>query len=119
MTTALEELSFEEINSILVHKWLLSEKAGYDVGMEYAKNDFFNKHSSKWRQQKIKEDVAAQKHEILVHKWYLSEKFGYDVGIEKAAFDWINCGFAEHWRNCSGPYKNRLDNKFCLEKGKK
>jgi len=110
---SLNELTFDEINAILEHKWYLSERAGHDVGMEFARNDFFSNHSRKWRVQKMKEDFVAQKAEILKHKWYLSEKHGYDVGIEKAAFDWIKCGFAQHWRTCSGPYHGRIDNKFC------
>ncbi|OGS20295.1 MAG: hypothetical protein A3J83_04975 [Elusimicrobia bacterium RIFOXYA2_FULL_40_6] len=109
------ELNLEEINAVLTHKWFLSEKACRDVGMEFAKNDFFMKHSRKWRELKIKEEVAAQKNEIVIHKWYLSEKLGYDVGTQEAALDWIKCGYAQHWRNCSGPYKNRAVNKFCQE----
>ncbi|MBU0952176.1 MAG: DUF4032 domain-containing protein [Elusimicrobia bacterium] len=111
----LKELDFEEINAVLTHKWFISEKARYDVGMEFAKNDFFMNHSKKWRELKIKNEVAAQKKEIIIHKWYLSEKLGYDVGAQKAALDWINCGYAQHWRNCTGPYKTRLDNKFYKE----
>ena len=110
---SLEELNFEEINAILVNKWHLSEKAGYDVGMEFAKNDFFMNHSIRWRMKRMREDVEAQKKEIVIHKWYLSEKKGHDVGLQRAAFDWIRNGYAEHWRNCTGPYKNRLDDKHC------
>ncbi|MFH2071193.1 MAG: DUF4032 domain-containing protein [Elusimicrobiota bacterium] len=104
---SLEQLTFDEINAILVHKWYLSEKARYDVGMEFAKNDFFRNHSRAWRQKKMHEDVVRQKEEILRHKWYLSEKLGYDVGIQKAALDWILCGYAEHWRCCTGPYEKK------------
>jgi hypothetical protein len=104
---SLDELSFDEINAILLHKWYLSEKAGYDVGMEYAKNDFFKNHSKEWRAKKMKEDIEKQKEEIIKHKWYLSEKCGCDVGFTKAAMDWIESGYAEHWRNKTGPYKDR------------
>jgi hypothetical protein len=34
---------------ILRHKWLESEKAGYDIGFERALTDWIVKHRSKWR----------------------------------------------------------------------
>lgn len=104
--SSLEELSFDEVNAILVHKWYLSEKKGYDVGMEYAKDDFFRNHAKAWRERKLKEDLHLQKEEIIKHKWFLSEKMGYDVGMTEAALDWI-VKYAEHWRKRSGPYQER------------
>ena len=103
----LNELTIDEINAILTHKWYLSEKAGYDAGMEYAKDDFFKHHSKKWRIQQIQKDYEKQKEEILKHKYYLSEKRGCEVDIQEAALDWINSGYAEHWRTYTGPYKDR------------
>ena len=38
-----------ERGEILKHKWLESEKAGYDVGFERALTDWIVKHRSKWR----------------------------------------------------------------------
>ena len=35
----LQELTFDEVNAILVHKWYLSQNENRDVGMEYAKDD--------------------------------------------------------------------------------
>jgi hypothetical protein len=38
-----------ERDEILKHKWLESEKAGYDVGFERALLDWIRKHRDKWR----------------------------------------------------------------------
>ena len=104
---SLEDLTFEEINAILLNKWYLSEKEKRDVGMDYAKNDFFLHHAASWRKKRMEEDFHLQKVEIEKHRWFLSEKLGYDVGSTPAALDWIKNGYAEHWRNRTGPYKNR------------
>jgi hypothetical protein len=100
----LDELSFDEINAVLVNKWYLSQKACRDVGIDFALDDWFKNHSKKWREEKMKADFEAQKAEIEKHKWFLSQKLGYDVGTQQAALDWIQSGYAEAWRNKSGPY---------------
>ena len=38
-----------ELQEILRHKWLESEKAGRDIGFEQALTDWIMKHRSKWR----------------------------------------------------------------------
>jgi hypothetical protein len=38
-----------EREEILKHKWIESEKAGYDIGFEQALTDWIVKHRSKWR----------------------------------------------------------------------
>jgi len=38
-----------ELDEILRHKWLESEKAGRDIGFEQALTDWIMKHRSKWR----------------------------------------------------------------------
>ena len=38
-----------EKEEILRHKWIESEKAGYDIGFERALTDWIIKHRSKWR----------------------------------------------------------------------
>jgi hypothetical protein len=38
-----------ELEEILRHKWLESEKAGRDIGFEQALTDWIMKHRSKWR----------------------------------------------------------------------
>ena len=103
----LEDLTFDEINAILNHKWFLSEQEGRDVGIELAMVDFFEHHASEWQKKQIEADLKAQKEEIIKHKWFLSQKLGYDIGTTSAAIDWVKGGYAEHWRNRTGPYKNR------------
>jgi len=107
----LDELSFDEINAVLVHKWFLSEQAHRDVGIDSALDDWLSNHSVQWRAKKMKEDSEKQREEIFKHKWFLSQKLGYDVGVQQAALDWIKSGYAEHWRNKTGPYSE--------DKGKK
>jgi hypothetical protein len=41
-----------EREQILRHKWLESEKAGYDIGFERALLDWIVKHRSEWRQRR-------------------------------------------------------------------
>jgi len=38
-----------ERNEIMRHKWLLSEKLGYDVGFEYALLDWIRHHREQWK----------------------------------------------------------------------
>lgn len=38
-----------EREEILKHKWIESEKAGYDIGFERALTDWIIRHRSKWR----------------------------------------------------------------------
>ena len=38
-----------EREEILRHKWIESEKVGYDIGFERALTDWIVKHRSKWR----------------------------------------------------------------------
>ncbi len=38
-----------EREEILKHKWIESEKAGYDIGFERALTDWIIKHRAKWR----------------------------------------------------------------------
>jgi hypothetical protein len=38
-----------EREEILKHKWIESEKAGYDIGFERALTDWIVKYRSKWR----------------------------------------------------------------------
>jgi len=106
MKEQLETLTFDEINAILVHKWFLSEKSSRDVGMQFAVDDFFINHAEDWRKAKLHQDLHEQKEEISKHRWYLSEKKGCDIGMTTAALDWIQGGYAQHWRDKTGPYHN-------------
>lgn len=51
-TTLYQEFQAER-EEILKHKWLESEKAGRDVGFEYALTDWNLKHRAAWRRQRI------------------------------------------------------------------
>jgi hypothetical protein len=42
-----------EREEILKHKWIESEKAGYDIGFEQALTDWIVKHRSKWRKSRL------------------------------------------------------------------
>ena len=47
-----------EREEILKHKWIESEKAGYDIGFERALTDWIIRHRSKWR--KARQTAAVQ-----------------------------------------------------------
>ncbi len=47
-----------EREEILKHKWIESEKVGYDIGFERALTDWIIKHRSKWR--KSRQQQIAQ-----------------------------------------------------------
>ncbi len=47
-----------EREEILCHKWLESEKAGYDIGFERALLDWILRHRSAWREKRLKEPVG-------------------------------------------------------------
>lgn len=44
-----------EREEILCHKWLESEKAGYDIGFERALLDWIVRHRSAWRERRLHE----------------------------------------------------------------
>lgn len=49
-----------EREEILKHKWIESEKAGYDIGFERALTDWIVKHRSKWRKSRQQMTQANQ-----------------------------------------------------------
>jgi len=49
-----------EREEILRHKWIESEKAGYDIGFERALTDWIIKHRAKWR--KARQQQASVQH---------------------------------------------------------
>jgi hypothetical protein len=49
MNSALYREFLAERDEILRHKWLESEKQGYDIGFERALLDWIMKHRSSWR----------------------------------------------------------------------
>ena len=46
---------FAEREEILRHKWIESEKAGYDIGFERALLDWIVKHRSAWRERRLRQ----------------------------------------------------------------
>ena len=41
-----------EEQQVLIHKWLESEKAGYDIGLEKAQESWVEYHKDDWRKSK-------------------------------------------------------------------
>ncbi len=87
-----------EMEAILTHKYFLSQKAGRDVGLDYAILDWNRHHAVKWRERRIRDDVGVQFCEMMKHKWIESQKAGRNLGKE-AIVDWI-FKHAEGWRKC-------------------
>lgn len=48
-----------EREEILKHKWIESEKAGYDIGFERALTDWIVKYRSKWRRARQAQQAQA------------------------------------------------------------
>lgn len=49
-----------EREEILRHKWLESERLGYDIGFEKALLDWIRKHREEWRAARRAQSAAAQ-----------------------------------------------------------
>ena len=49
-----------EREEILKHKWIESEKAGYDIGFERALTDWIVKHRATWRRTRQQQKEAGQ-----------------------------------------------------------
>jgi hypothetical protein len=47
----------QERNEILKHKWIESEKKGYDIGFENALFDWILKHRKNWRKYKFLKNI--------------------------------------------------------------
>lgn len=93
-------ISDAERHAIEVHKYYLSEAAGYDIGEELATEHWLGHHAAQWRREQLRRDLAAQQREIAKHKWIESERAGYDLGDE-AVLDWIR-RYAASWRRSRG-----------------
>lgn len=50
-----------EREEIMRHKWIESEKAGYDIGFERALADWVVKHRSKWRKSRQQAQQSDKK----------------------------------------------------------
>lgn len=97
----MEQFSNAEWQAIDVHKYYLSENAGYDVGLECAIRDWLANYAARWRYERLKKDLEEQMREIERYKWIESEKAGRDLG-QQAAMDWIS-RFADEWRRRRDP----------------
>ncbi len=60
MNSALYREFLAEREEILRHKWLESEKAGYDIGFERALLDWIVKHRSNWRKARRQQMEASK-----------------------------------------------------------
>ena len=58
MNSALYREFLAEREEILRHKWLESEKAGYDIGFDRALLDWILKHRASWRKNRQKPQVV-------------------------------------------------------------
>ena len=58
MNSALYREFLAEREEILRHKWLESEKAGYDIGFDRALLGWIVKHRAEWRKSRQKPKVA-------------------------------------------------------------
>ncbi len=59
MNSSLYREFLAEREEILRHKWLESEKAGYDIGFERALLDWIVKHRSNWRKNRRPGSAAS------------------------------------------------------------
>jgi hypothetical protein len=60
MNSALYREFLAEREEILRHKWLESEKVGYDIGFERALLDWIVKHRSNWRKARRQQMQQSQ-----------------------------------------------------------
>ncbi|MCI0535878.1 MAG: DUF4032 domain-containing protein [Verrucomicrobiales bacterium] len=51
-----------EREEILKHKWIESEKAGYDIGFEQALTEWIIQHRSKWRKARLQAQGEPASH---------------------------------------------------------
>ena len=85
-----------ERRAVQVHKWFLSERAGYDVGENFAIRDWLEHFAAEWRHHRLVTELGHQQREMEKHRWIESEKASRDLGSE-AYRDWI-LRYAAAWR---------------------
>jgi len=102
-----KEFTAAEWQALEVHRYYMSERAGYDVGIEKSVEDWLLHYSTDWRKERLRKDLADQAKEIMKHKWIESEKAGTDLG-DLAALDWVRKHAAEwrRWREKSSQSEN-------------
>lgn len=57
MSSSIYKEFIEEREEILKHKWIESEKKGYDIGFDTALIDWIIKHRTKWRTFRYKKKI--------------------------------------------------------------
>ena len=90
------KFSKAEMRAVEVHKYYLSLRAGRDVGLESAIQDWQAFHADDWRRERHERMLALQRDEILRYKWIESEKANCDLG-KGVAIEWIR-KYAAQWR---------------------
>ena len=58
-----------EREEILKHKWIESEKAGYDIGFDQALTDWIVQHRSKWRRGRQAQALLREGHVACAPIW--------------------------------------------------
>ncbi|MBU4199223.1 MAG: HPr family phosphocarrier protein [Verrucomicrobia bacterium] len=86
-----------ELNAILDHKRVMSEKQGKEVTIEQAIEHFILHFRADWRQEKQHRDTQTQREEIEKHKYFRSKDEGRDIGKAMAAEEWC-AKYAHIWR---------------------
>lgn len=98
MTWKIEDISPPELAAITELKTLMSKRAGREVTVDEAIEEFLTTHRQEWQRLKFRSDNYTQIQEIERHKWIESEKVGHDIGSVRAALDWTE-RYAHLWRN--------------------
>ncbi|MBI1319764.1 MAG: hypothetical protein GC168_12565 [Candidatus Hydrogenedens sp.] len=86
-----------EQHQIERHKYYMSQRLGYDVGMEAAKRDWLSNHAATWRKRRQEHMLCLQRAEIAKYRWIRSEQEHRDMGRE-AAMEWVQ-KHAAAWRH--------------------
>ena len=111
MTWKIEDISPPELAAITELKTLMSKRAGREVTVDEAIEEFLTTHRDEWQRIKFRCDNLMQIREIERHKWIESEKAGHDMG-NVAALDWTE-KYAAMWRSehdalCTYGFQTRL-----------
>jgi hypothetical protein len=92
-----EKFTPAELRAIELHKYYLSERSGFDIGLEAAASDWLEHYALQFRQERQARMLEMQRQEIARHTWIESEKAGCDLG-RSAALDWV-LKYAASWRD--------------------
>jgi hypothetical protein len=96
MSCKWDSLTPAEQREIDRHKYFLSEKQGFDVGLEAAARDWLTRHAEDFQRRRQEHMLGLQREEISRHIWIESERHQCDMRRE-AALEWIK-NYAASWR---------------------